>query len=118
MKQRHGAIVNMSSVVGIHGNIGQMNYAASKAGVIGLTKSAAKELAPRNIRVNAIAPGFVQTEMTDALSEEARRAAMEVIALKRFASAQDIANLAVFLGTDKSSYITGQTISIDGGMAM
>ena len=118
MKQRHGAIVNMSSVVGIRGNIGQMNYAASKAGVIGLTKSAAKELASRNIRVNAIAPGFVETEMTDALSEEARRAAMEVIALKRFASAQDIANLAVFLGTDKSSYITGQTISIDGGMAM
>ena len=118
MKQRHGSIINMSSVVGIMGNIGQMNYAASKAGIIGLTKSAAKELASRNIRVNAIAPGFVETEMTKVLSEEARSAAMSVIALKRFASVDDIANLAVFLGSDKSSYITGQTIQVDGGMSM
>lgn len=118
MKQRHGSIVNMSSIVGIAGNIGQMNYSASKAGIIGLTKSAAKELASRNIRVNAIAPGFVETEMTKVLSEEAREAAMKVIALKRFASVEDIANLAVFLGSDKSSYITGQTIQVDGGMAM
>lgn len=118
MKQRHGSIVNMSSIVGIAGNVGQMNYAASKAGIIGLTKSAAKELASRNIRVNAIAPGFVETEMTKVLSEEAREAAMRVIALKRFASVEDIANLAVFLGSDKSSYITGQTIQVDGGMAM
>lgn len=118
MKQRHGSIVNMSSIVGIAGNVGQMNYAASKAGIIGLTKSAAKELASRNIRVNAIAPGFVETEMTKVLSEEAREAAMRVIALKRFASVEDIANLTVFLGSDKSSYITGQTIQVDGGMAM
>ncbi len=118
MKQRHGSIVNMSSIVGIAGNIGQMNYSASKAGIIGLTKSAAKELASRNIRVNAIAPGFVETEMTKVLSEEAREAAMKVIALKRFASVEDIANLAVFLGSDKSSYITGQIIQVDGGMAM
>ena len=102
MKQRHGSIINMSSVVGIHGNIGQMNYAASKAGIIGLTKSAAKELASRGIRVNAIAPGFVETEMTQALSEEARKSAMSVIALKRFASVEDIANLAVFLASEKS----------------
>lgn len=118
MKQRHGSIINMSSVVGIHGNIGQMNYAASKAGIIGLTKSAAKELASRGIRVNAIAPGFVETEMTQALSEEARKSAMSVIALKRFASVEDIANLAVFLASEKSSYITAQTIQVDGGMAM
>lgn len=118
MKQRHGSIINMSSVVGIHGNIGQMNYAASKAGIIGLTKSAAKELASRGIRVNAIAPGFVETEMTQSLSEEARKSAMSVIALKRFASVEDIANLAVFLASEKSSYITAQTIQVDGGMAM
>ena len=109
MKQRHGSIINMSSVVGI---------AASKAGIIGLTKASAKELASRGIRVNAIAPGFVETEMTDALSEEARAAAMGLIALKRFASVEDIANLAVFLASEKSSYITGQTIQVDGGMAM
>ena len=118
MKQRHGSIINMSSVVGIAGNIGQVNYAASKAGIIGLTKASAKELASRGIRVNAIAPGFVETEMTDALSEEARAAAMGLIALKRFASVEDIANLAVFLASEKSSYITGQTIQVDGGMAM
>ena len=105
MKQRHGSIINMSSVVGIAGNIG-------------LTKASAKELASRGIRVNAIAPGFVETEMTDALSEEARAAAMGLIALKRFASVEDIANLAVFLASEKSSYITGQTIQVDGGMAM
>ena len=118
MKQRHGSIINMSSVVGLSGNIGQANYAASKAGIIGLTKSAAKELAVRGIRVNAIAPGFVETEMTKVLSEEARQAAMSMIAMKRFASTDDIADLAVFLASDKSSYITGQVISVDGGMAM
>lgn len=118
MKQRHGSIINMSSVVGLSGNIGQANYAASKAGIIGLTKSAAKELAARGIRVNAIAPGFVETEMTKVLSEEARQAAMSMIAMKRFASTDDIADLAVFLASDKSSYITGQVISVDGGMAM
>ena len=118
MKQRHGSIINMSSVVGLSGNIGQANYAASKAGIIGLTKSTAKELAARGIRVNAIAPGFVETEMTKVLSEEARQAAMSMIAMKRFASTDDIADLAVFLASDKSSYITGQVISVDGGMAM
>ena len=118
MKQRHGSIINMSSVVGIAGNIGQANYAASKAGIIGLTKATAKELAARGIRVNAIAPGFVETEMTKVLSEDARKAAMSMIAMKRFASAEDIANLAVFLASDQSSYITGQVISVDGGMAM
>ena len=117
-RQKSGSIINMSSVVGIAGNIGQVNYAASKAGIIGLTKASAKELASRGIRVNAIAPGFVETEMTDALSEEARAAAMGLIALKRFASVEDIANLAVFLASEKSSYITGQTIQVDGGMAM
>ena len=118
MKQRHGSIINMSSVVGLSGNIGQANYAASKAGIIGLTKSTAKELAARGIRVNAIAPGFVETEMTKVLSEEARQAAMSMIAMKRFASTDDIADLVVFLASDKSSYITGQVISVDGGMAM
>ena len=118
MKQRHGSIINMSSVVGLSGNIGQANYAASKAGIFGLTKSTAKELAARGIRVNAIAPGFVETEMTKVLSEEARQAAMSMIAMKRFASTDDIADLAVFLASDKSSYITGQVISVDGGMAM
>lgn len=118
MKQRSGSIINLSSVVGLCGNIGQVNYAASKAGIIGVTKSAAKELAARGVRVNAIAPGFVETEMTGALSEEAKNAALAVIAMKRFAKAQDIADLAVFLAGDKSSYITGQVISVDGGMAM
>ena len=118
MRQRYGRIINISSVVGLHGNAGQANYAASKAGIIGLTKSTAKELAARGIRVNAIAPGFVETEMTKVLSEEARQAAMSMIAMKRFASTDDIADLAVFLASDKSSYITGQVISVDGGMAM
>ena len=117
-RQKSGSIINMSSVVGLSGNIGQANYAASKAGIIGLTKSTAKELAARGIRVNAIAPGFVETEMTKVLSEEARQAAMSMIAMKRFASTDDIADLAVFLASDKSSYITGQVISVDGGMAM
>ena len=118
MKQRSGNIINMASVVGVHGNAGQANYSASKAGMIGLAKSIAQELGSRGIRANAIAPGFVETEMTDALSEEARAAAMGLIALKRFASVEDIANLAVFLASEKSSYITGQTIQVDGGMAM
>ena len=113
----YGRIINISSGSWL-GNIGQANYAASKAGIIGLTKATAKELAARGIRVNAIAPGFVETEMTKVLSEDARKAAMSMIAMKRFASAEDIANLAVFLASDQSSYITGQVISVDGGMAM
>ena len=119
MKERkYGRIVIISSIGGRTGRNVGVNYAASKAGIIGLTKSTAKELAARGIRVNAIAPGFVETEMTKVLSEEARQAAMSMIAMKRFASTDDIADLAVFLASDKSSYITGQVISVDGGMAM
>lgn len=118
MKQRHGRIINMSSVVGIHGNAGQVNYAASKAGVIGITKSLAKELARRNITVNAVAPGFISTDMTDALSEEQKEAIASRIGLGRFGSAEDVAALVGFLASDEAAYITGQAIEVDGGLAL
>lgn len=118
MKQRSGRIINMSSVVGISGNAGQVNYAASKAGVIGMTKSAAKELASRNITVNAIAPGFIETDMTSVLSEKVIEETMKQIPLGRLGSAEDIAETVAFLASDAAAYITGQVISVDGGMAM
>ena len=114
--QKQGKIINISSVSGILGNVGQANYAASKAGVIGLTKTMARELGSRGITVNAIAPGFVDTEMTEVLSEEIRENACRQIILGRFGKPEDIANVAVFLASDKADYITGQVISVDGGM--
>jgi len=116
MKQRAGSIINMSSVVGLKGNAGQANYAASKAGIIGFSKSVALELGSRNIRSNVIAPGFIETEMTAKLPEEAIKAWRASIPLKRGGSPDDIANACVFLASDMSSYITGQTLSVDGGM--
>ncbi len=116
MKQRSGSIVNMSSVVGVKGNAGQANYAASKSGIIGFTKSIALELGSRGIRANAIAPGFIETEMTDALDEKTVQSWRDAIPLKRGGTAEDVANLTVFLGSDMSAYITGQTIQVDGGM--
>ena len=116
LRQKSGKIINISSVSGILGNAGQANYAASKAGVIGLTKTMARELGSRGITVNAIAPGFVDTEMTGVLSEEIRENACRQIILGRFGKPEDIANVAVFLASDKADYITGQGISVDGGM--
>ena len=116
LRQKSGKIINISSVSGILGNAGQANYAASKAGVIGLTKTMARELGSRGITVNAIAPGFVDTEMTGVLSEEIRENACRQIILGRFGNPEDIANVAVFLVSDKADYITGQVISVDGGM--
>ena len=116
LRQKSGKIINISSVSGILGNAGQANYAASKAGVIGLTKTMARELGSRGITVNAIAPGFVDTEMTGVLSEEIRENACRQIILGRFGKPEDIANVAVFLSSDKADYITGQVISVDGGM--
>ncbi len=118
MKQRYGRIVNMASVVGVSGNAGQANYAASKAGVIGLTKSLARELAARNITVNAVAPGFISTDMTDALSDKQRDAIAERIAARRFGEPEEVAALVRFLASSGSGYITGQVICIDGGMAL
>lgn len=118
MKQKFGSIINMSSVVGLVGNIGQANYAASKAGVIGLTKALAKELAGYNIRVNAIAPGFISTDMTDKLSDKIKERVIADIPLKRFGKVEDVAKLACFLGSDDSSYISGQVINVDGGMVV
>ncbi len=116
LKQRFGSIVNMSSVVGIKGNAGQSNYAASKAGVIGFSKSIALELGSRNIRCNVIAPGFIETEMTAALPEETVQGWREAIPLKRGGTTEDVANLALFLASDLSSYISGQVINVDGAM--
>ena len=116
LKQRKGSIINMSSVIGVKGNAGQSNYAASKAGIIGFTKSMAIELGSRNIRSNAIAPGFIVTEMTEELGEETIKQYFEAIPLKRGGSPEEIANTCVFLGSDMSSYLTGQVLNVDGGM--
>ena len=118
MRQRSGSIVNMSSYAGVEGNRGQANYAASKAGLIGLTKSAAKDLAKRKIRVNAVAPGFIQTEMTEVLPQQAKDMAMAQIPMRRFGQPRDIAQAVAFLASDASTYITGQVLSVDGGMHM
>ena len=118
MKQRYGRIVNLSSVVGVAGNAGQANYAASKAGVIGLTKSLARELAARNVTANAVAPGFIATDMTDALSEKQREAIVGRIASKRLGEPEDVAKLVRFLASEDAGYITGQVVCIDGGMSL
>jgi len=117
-KQRSGRIINISSVVGEMGNAGQANYCASKAGLLGLTKSVAKELARRNVTVNAITPGFIVTEMTDGMTDKARDAMMEQIPMGRLGESEDIANAVLFLASDRSSYITGQVLGINGGMYM
>lgn len=118
MKKRYGKIINMTSIVGIGGNAGQANYAASKAGVIALTQTTAKEFAAKNITANAVAPGFIQSDMTDALAEKTQQTMLEHIPLKHFGQPEDVANLVAFLAGDKSDYITGQVIRIDGGMAI
>jgi len=116
LKQKHGSVINMSSVVGVSGNAGQSNYSASKAGIIGFTKSVAKEVGSRNIRCNAIAPGFILTEMTEKLPEEVKKEWAEKIPLKRGGMPEDVANTALYLASDLSSYVTGQTIHVCGGM--
>ena len=118
LKQRYGRIVNISSVSGVMGNAGQANYSASKAGVIGLTKSVARELASRGITCNAVAPGFIETDMTDAMTESAKEAVQKQIPLGRCGNTKDVAELVTFLASDKAAYITGQVISVDGGMCM
>lgn len=118
VKQRSGSIINMASVSGQKGNPAQVNYSASKAGIIGMTLSTAKELGRRGIRSNAIAPGFVQTSMTDALTDDQKEAAAAQISMKRLGQPQDIANVALFLASDLSSYVTGQVIAVDGGIIM
>lgn len=118
MKQRSGKIINMTSVVGVTGNAGQANYSASKAGVIGFTKTCAKELASRGITVNAIAPGFIHTDMTDVLPDKVKDAMVEAIPLHRMAEPDEVANVALFLASELASYVTGQVINVDGGMVM
>ena len=116
VKQRAGKIINIASIIGLIGNIGQANYSASKAGVIALTKTTAKELGPRNINVNAVAPGFIQTQMTERLSEEIKTKMISAIPLGRFGNPADVAGTCVFLASEEASYVTGQTIIVDGGM--
>ncbi|MCR5700523.1 MAG: 3-oxoacyl-[acyl-carrier-protein] reductase [Lachnospiraceae bacterium] len=118
LKQKGGRIINLSSVVGVYGNGGQVNYSASKAGVIGITKSVAKELGSRGITVNAVAPGFIVTEMTDAIPEDAKKEIADRIAMKRLGDVKDVAETVAFLASDKASYVTGQVICIDGGMSV
>ena len=118
LKQRYGRIVNLSSVVGLRGNAGQVNYAASKAGVIGMTKSLAKELAARGVNVNAVAPGFIETDMTAVLTDAARSAAQGSIPMGRLGAPEDVAKAVAFLAGDEAAYITGQVLAVDGGMAM
>jgi 3-oxoacyl-[acyl-carrier protein] reductase len=118
VKQKSGKIVNISSVVGVTGNAGQINYSAAKAGIIGMTKSAARELAARGINVNAVAPGFIQTDMTEVLSDKVKESTLNSIPLKRFGSAEDVANMVAFLVSPSAEYITGQVINVDGGMVM
>lgn len=117
-KRRTGVIINISSVIGLVGNIGQVNYAASKAGIIGMTKALAKEYATRGIRVNAVAPGFIDTEMTESLTEDVKKAILEKIPLNTLGTPEDVANLVQFLASDKAKYITGQILAVDGGMTM
>ena len=118
IKQRSGKIISIASIIGLMGNPGQANYAASKAGIIALTKTVAKELASRNINANAVAPGFIQTAMTDKLPEEIKKKMLEAIPLAKLGTPEDVANVCLFLASEESSYITGQTITIDGGMVM
>lgn len=118
LKQRGGRIINLSSVVGVYGNAGQVNYSASKAGVIGITKSVAKEIGSRGITVNAVAPGFIITEMTDAMPEDAKKAVSERIAMNKLGETKDVAEVVAFLASDKAAYITGQVICVDGGMSI
>lgn len=118
MKQKSGKIINISSIIGLMGNIGQINYAAAKAGIFGITKSAAKELALRGITVNAVAPGFIETEMTNTLSDKHKEAILKAIPLGRIGNSKDVANIVGFLSSEEASYITGQIICVDGGMAM
>ncbi len=118
MKQRTGSIVNMASIIGLIGNAGQCNYAASKGGLISLTKSVAKELAGRNVRANAVAPGFIETKMTEKLSPDVQQKMLEAIPMKRFGKPEDVANVVLFLASDASAYMTGQTLTVSGGMVM
>jgi 3-oxoacyl-[acyl-carrier protein] reductase len=118
LKQKSGKIINISSVIGIVGNAGQVNYAAAKAGIIGLTKATAKELASRGITVNAVAPGFIQSDMTDILSDKVKEGILNTIPLKRLGSTDDVANITAFLASPEADYVTGQVINVDGGMVM
>ena len=118
MRQRHGRIVSLASVAGLYGNPGQINYSASKAAIIGMTKTVAKELGARNVTVNAVAPGFIKTPMTDALTEEQRNKMLELVAMKRYGNPEEVANVISFLCSEDASYVTGQTIEISGGLMM
>ena len=118
MRQRHGHIVSLASVAGLYGNPGQINYSASKAAIIGMTKTVAKELGARNVTVNAVAPGFIKTPMTDALTEEQRNKMLELVAMKRYGNPEEVASVISFLCSEDASYVTGQTIEISGGLMM